>query len=244
MTKRVPRGEEEQGLTEWFEQPEQELSREEYAYHKACRKMGVDRKPKDKEQAAVFHQLYMAAISEKWITYNGMDKAELAVRLNEASKMVEPENQKFLPQDVQERTGLEMNPLWMMECMVRSGALRPQQQVAALKTLAEYTHSKTPSFSAHASAELSAEEWLKALAADQYEVVDVDDEPVQRVERPKRADNVILHQKRGRPSKGVLAQREARANLDIDLDAVDAEYEEIIANARETSNGSGTEEAT
>lgn len=246
MSDRVPRGKREMDgdreLTEWFEQPDGNFdSMEEAAYAKACERMGVEERPKDRAEGARFHKFYIDALREKWNIFNGMNKQELAVRLNEAAKMTE--EVKYLPDDVQDRTGLQMNPLWMMETLVRSGALKPSQQVSALKTLAEYTHSKTPSYSAHATTELTAEEWLKALAKDEYKIIDLDDglPEVQRMET-KEKKKPIIHEQRGRPSAGCLAQREARASYELDEDAVEAEFMEIVANGRETGNGSGSEE--
>lgn len=89
--------------------------------------------------------------------------------------MVSADNVKFLPPDVQDRTGLELNPLWMMEVLVRGGVLNAKDQVTALKTLADYTHSKAPSINHTAVATQSAEEWLKALAKEEYPEVTIEE---------------------------------------------------------------------
>lgn len=104
----------------------------------------------------------------------GMGKQEVQRRLDEASKWVSPDNQKFLPAETQDRTGLEMNPLWMLECLVRSGTLPLKEQVSALKILADYTHSKAPSVSHNTSVHLKAEDWLKQLAETEYPEVSVE----------------------------------------------------------------------
>jgi hypothetical protein len=85
--------------------------------------------------------------------------------------MTGPENAKFLPQEVQDRTGLELNPLWQIEVLVRSGTLAPQNQLSALKSLAEYTHSKSPSLSQQMTGK--PEDFLIQLAEQEFEQVKV-----------------------------------------------------------------------
>lgn len=151
-----------------------------------------------------------------------MTKQEMQVRLDEASKMINPENMKFLPPDMQQRTGLEMNPLWMLECMVRSGALAssPGQMVNALKTLADYTYSKAPSLNQSLIAHASAESLLDQLAEEYFPKANVTErvkaksgesvhsERNQRyLRQPKTPeDQKILPsgRKRGRPSKAPI----------------------------------------
>jgi hypothetical protein len=106
--------------------------------------------------------------------HGSMSRQEVQVRLDEASKMVSVENVKFLPPDIQARTGLELNPLWMMECLVRSGSLNPNQMVNALRTLTEYTHSKAPSMSQNISLTGKAEDFLLKLAEEEYPQVEVE----------------------------------------------------------------------
>ena len=101
-----------------------------------------------------------------------MTQQEIQVRLNEASLMVSEANAKFLPSDTQARTGLELNPLWQMECLVRSGALSPDKQILALKTLAEYTHSKSPSLNQTMVGK--PEDFLMRLAEAEFPTVEVE----------------------------------------------------------------------
>lgn len=106
----------------------------------------------------------------------GMTKQEIQVRLDEASKAAEAamKNPKFLSPELQARTGLEMNPLWMMEVLVRSGTLNPNQMVSALKTLADYTHSKAPSLNQSVNVQMKAEDYLLQLAEQDFPTIAVE----------------------------------------------------------------------
>lgn len=115
--------------------------------------------------------------------------------------MVNPENQKMLPPDVQERTGLEMNPLWMIETLVRGGVLSAKDQVSALKTLAEYTYSKAPTVSHNANVEVSAEDWLQKLAEEEYPEVQIE----QRKTAPHGKGKRYLEHKQRRIDAGTQA---------------------------------------
>lgn len=108
--------------------------------------------------------------TRKW--RNNRTRQEVAMRLNEASKIIDPDNHKFLSPETSERTGLEINPLWQMELLVRSGLLTPKEQVAALSKLAEYTHSKAPTLTHVNNTEMSHEDWLLTLAKDEYKTID------------------------------------------------------------------------
>ena len=93
--------------------------------------------------------------------------------MNEASKMVSVENAKWLDKETQERTGLELNPLWMLEVLVRGAVLDTKTQVSALKTLAEYTHSKSPAIQ-HALIQ-NSEQMLLELGKEEYGEVELED---------------------------------------------------------------------
>lgn len=109
----------------------------------------------------------------------GMTKQEIQVRLDEASKAAEEaaKNPKFLSPELQARTGLEMNPLWMLEVLVRSGSLNQGQMVNALKTLAEYTYSKAPSLNQSVNVTMKAEDYLLQLANEEMPVVQIEARP-------------------------------------------------------------------
>lgn len=166
-------------LTEWFEFPE---FTDEQLRRKAHEEYGVDPEnpPKhvpigqERDEESMLSQKIAAFIrkrkSTKW--RGGMSKQEVQHRLNEATKMINPDNFKFLPEDVRERTGLELNPLWMMEALVRSGTLTPKEQVQALKELAGYTHSKAPSISHSTTTQMKPEDWLLELAKEEYTVIE------------------------------------------------------------------------
>lgn len=174
-------------LTEWFEYPvytDDELKK------KACEEYGItleeyhsaaDDLWSDKGQLIRKAQAFVSSRKKRKWKHN-LSQQEVAMRMNEATKMVDPSNFKFLPDDVRERTGLEINPLWMMECLVRSGLLTPKEQVAALKELAQYTHSKAPNINHNTTTHLKPEDWLLELAKDEYkEITPV--QPMQPVER-------------------------------------------------------------
>ncbi len=161
-------------LTEWFEAPEPPTDEE--LRQQGCEKYGVEEYPSGSdltpEQRRVMNQINAFVTHRKNRNWPGAyTKQEIQVRLNEASKFVE--HQKFLPAEVQERTGLQLNPLWMMETLVRSGVLTPKEQVGALKELASYTHSKAPSINHSTTTEMRPEDWLLELAKEEYQVVDI-----------------------------------------------------------------------
>lgn len=91
-----------------------------------------------------------------------MRRAERQVALDAASKLVgSSAADKLLPEEVRERTGLVVNPLWRLEVLAVSGVLGAKDYINVLKTLAEYAFSKAPSKSINAS--LSAEDMLDML---------------------------------------------------------------------------------
>jgi hypothetical protein len=209
-------------LTEWFEYPEWT---DEQLEQMALDHYGLQERPKghaarvqetDPEKADLIRKInafILARRRRKWP--NGMTGQEVQWRLNEATKMVSPDNFKFLDDTTRERTGLEINPLWMMECLIRSGTLTPKEQVAALKELAQYTHSKAPSISHSTTTHMKPEDWLLELAKEEYQVLGQDipiPQPMQPVERgmgktfekrreKRTAEAVALH---GAASKGLL----------------------------------------
>lgn len=164
-------------LTEWFEYPEYT---DEDLRAKAKEETGFDPErfkgkqigEHDAETAyemGRYNQFVSSMKNRKW--KNNMTKQEVAARMNEASKMIDPSNFKFLDDETRKRTGLEVNPLWMMECLYRSGSLTPKEQLQALKELAQYTHSKAPNIN-HNTNTTAPEEWLLELSKEDYELVD------------------------------------------------------------------------
>lgn len=164
-------------LTEWFEYPE---FTEEDLRTMARDKAGV---PHDHQYKYIGHATpeerhiqskisgFIAAMKNRKWGVSNMNKQEVAARLNEATKMIDPSNYKFLDDPTRERTGLELNPLWMMECIVRSGTLSPKEQIQALKELAQYTHSKAPNVN-HNTNITAPEDWLLELTKNDYAIVD------------------------------------------------------------------------
>ena len=93
---------------------------------------------------------------------NGKTKTEVAQAVYDAAPtVVQP---KELPADVQERTGITENPLHAIELMCKADLLAGREKLAALKTLAEYTHSKAPSISESKLAVTRPEDFLAELA--------------------------------------------------------------------------------
>lgn len=180
-------------LTEWFEFPEYTdeqilaMACAEYGYTPENRPMskGIG-PPRDEldEIARKINAFVSARKRTKW--KHNMNMQEVQARMNEATKMVNPDNFKFLPDEVRERTGLEINPLWMMETLVRSGVLSPKEQIAALKDLATYTHSKAPTVNHNTNTEMKPEDWLLELSKEEYKVLEVGKElkqPMTPIER-------------------------------------------------------------
>jgi hypothetical protein len=174
-------------LTEWFEN---ERITDEIAEARVLEELGLDEHPMrgkplaeiDEEARHLSRIIGVKASSfkrRKW--RHSMSKQEVAHRLDEASLMVSEENVKFLDADVQKRTGLELNPLWQMEVLVRSGVLSPKEQVQALTQLASYTHSKAPTMNFNANTNVSPEDWLLELAKTEYNQVELP-EPKEQTE--------------------------------------------------------------
>lgn len=218
-------------LTEWFENPEytdEDLER------LACEKYGItveDRPRGDfnklPPEKALLQRQINAFIAQrknrKW--RNGMTRQEVAYRMNEATKMVSPDNYKFLPDDVRDRTGMEINPLWMMECLVRSGVLSPKEQVTALKELAQYSHSKAPSFNHSTTTHMKPEDWLLELAKEEYKEIEI--------EQPKQPREAGMHReyekkRRLKQIEQVHMSHFASEEYQALLDEIDeAEFEDI-----------------
>lgn len=163
-------------LTEWFEYPE---FTDEELKQMALARAGVEsvapglkeamKDPDTHEAFRKYTDFLNSHKRRKW--QHNMTKQEVAARMNEATKMIDPSNFKFLDDQTRERTGLEINPLWMMECLIRSGTLSPKEQIAALKELAQYTHSKAPNIN-HNTNITASEDWLLELSKAEYAVVD------------------------------------------------------------------------
>lgn len=166
-------------LTEWFEYPEftpEQILEMAYEHAGVAPdfKMGHGSNRNAEQQDAFIKIMAFSNKHKKRKWVNSLTQTEVAYRMNEASKMVSPENVKFLDEETQKRTGLELNPLWQMEVLVRSGVLSPKEQITALKELAAYTHSKAPSINFNNNSNLNPEDWLLELAKDEYKVIGVD----------------------------------------------------------------------
>lgn len=133
-------------LTEWHEFPEltdediKEMAMLAAGFDELPGKMSYDMTPEEKDK----FNIYKGAIARRKQTKfkGGMSKQEVQHRMNEASKLVDPDNVKFLDKATQDKLGLETNPLWHMEALARSGTLSPKDQAMVWAKLAEYTHSK------------------------------------------------------------------------------------------------------
>ncbi len=191
-------------LTEWFEN--EELT-DDQIEERVLSSMGLDEAPKS--NGLVRFRMPPEAL-EVWDEYqakkahykrrkwkNGMTMTEVAHRLNEATKMVNPDNFKFLPDDVRARTGLEINPLWQMEVLYRSALLPPKEQVQLLSQLAAYTHSKAPSLSHNTNVNIAPEDWLLEISKDEYQTIDeAAPERVQPLQRREKGTSNRLEAKR------------------------------------------------
>jgi len=159
-------------LTEWFEEPEHT---EEYIRQQVMEKLDITEE--DFDLVRVGEQLNAEIASgigsfkrRKW--RGAQSKQEVAHRLNEASKLIDPDNMKFLSPEVTARTGMELNPLWQLECLVRSGTLANKEQIVALKELAAYAFSKAPTVNNNLNTTMTPEEWLLELSKEEFKVVD------------------------------------------------------------------------
>ena len=220
-------------LTEWFEYPhmtDEDIERQ------ACEKFGTTLEDRPKGYFRILsdednllqrriQNFVTTRKNRKW--KQGMTQQEVAHRMNEATKMVDPTNYKFLPDDVRDRTGLEINPLWMMEALVRSGLLSPKEQVAALKELAGYTHSKAPSFSHSTTTHMNPEDWLLELAKDEYKEITIE-QPKQPVENGMGPEYEIRRQKKQK-AVGALADF-AAAEFEKMAETIDADWEDFPPN--------------
>lgn len=220
-------------LTEWFEYPEYT---DEQLEQMACANYGIaiEDRPRGNPmtmspETADLQRKINAFIAGKrrraW--RNGMSQQEVQYRMNEATKMVDPTNYKFLPDETRERTGLEINPLWMIECLVRSGVLAPKEQVAALKELAQYTHSKAATISHSTTTQLSPEDWLIELAKEEYQVLGKDipmKQPYQPIEKGMGATYENRITKRIKETNALIDYNKSEME---DLEAIiDAEWVE------------------
>ena len=166
-------------LTEWFELEErsdadiERLVLEEMGLDEAPTTQGFPIGAMPPEVARIYNEFQGRTSAYKRRAWkNGMSQQEVAQRMNEATKMINPDNFKFLPEDVRKRTGLEVNPLWAMECLYRSGLLPPKEQITLLTQLASYTHSKAPSLSHNTNVNLKPEDWLLEISKEEYQTVD------------------------------------------------------------------------
>ncbi len=166
-------------LTEWFENAEytdEELklqAMEKYDIKEAPTGVGFGANHNPSRQAQLDHNRMTSFVTSKrrskWS--GSMSKQEVAHRMNQATKIISPDNAKFLDPETSARTGLELNPLWQMEVIVRSGVLGPKDQIAALKELAGFTHSKAPTLNKNENTNAAPEDWLLELARDQYQTI-------------------------------------------------------------------------
>ena len=211
-------------MTEWFEHREltdADVERE------ACEAFGIAVEDRPKvaigdqshpqfELARKIDNFIIARRRSKW--RNGMTQQEVAQRMDAATKMVHPDNYKFLDDATRERTGLEINPLWMMECLVRSGLLNPKEQVAALKELASYTHSKAPNLTQVGITRNNPEDWLMELAQEEYSEVEIV-QPKQPVERG--AGPLYESRLAKRTRQAIALQNHGNEELDAMLEEVE-----------------------
>jgi len=210
-------------LTEWFEYPEytreevERLACEYYgiAFEDMPKAPRVGKVPEDRYSAQLYYSIKAFVDARMRKDYpSSMPLKEIHFRLNEASKLVDPKNLKFLPEHITERTGLELNPLWMLEVLVRSGTLSAKEQIAALKELAQYTHSKAPSINHNTNTTMTPEDWLIELARDDYPVLE--DAKVIQPKQPKEAGMGPEFE-----VKRLAREREAAEYLEI----LDADYQ-------------------
>jgi hypothetical protein len=204
-------------MTEWYEYAE---LTEEQLDQKVLDELGLTEVPQGdpasillmppefQEIWRAFHTRRSGFKRRKFV--NNMSNVEVAARMNEATKIINPDNFKFLPQDVRERTGLEINPLWQMEVMVRAGILGAKDQLSALTTLAAYTHSKAATLSQNTNINLKPEDWLEEIAKDEYETVD-DAEIIQPKQRREKGAGVAYERVRARKDEGRQALIEYQA---------------------------------
>ena len=216
-------------MTEWFEYPEYTP---EQALQLAKERLGVpDYEYKMQDISTLTKselQLQAAIMTEstrykkrKWV--NNMTQQEVAMRMNEASKMVSPTNAKFLDEVTQQRTGLELNPLWQMEALYRSGILNAKDQLSALKELATYTHSKAPSINHNTNTQASPEDWLLELAKDEYSVIEAKEARVVQ----ERGSGVLFDKRRLKRAQNVQSLSNFASSEMSSLEAeVDAEWVE------------------
>jgi hypothetical protein len=216
-------------LTEWYEAEELD---DDQVKSKVIAEMGLD--PNDLPWAGTMLMQMPPEMEEVFREYtskvtkfkrrkfrHGMSDTEVAARLNEATKLVDPDNYKFLPDDVRARTGLEINPLWAMEVLVRSGALPLKDQLSALKELAAYTHSKAPSLQHNTNVNLKPEDWLLEIAKDEYSVVDVArPERIQPLQKREKGEGKDYERRRIQKDAGRQALIEKQASA---MDAIMAE---------------------
>jgi hypothetical protein len=214
-------------LTEWFEFPEYD---DKQLWDEALKAHGLTEKPRvpvSESGSAAWHmqaQVNAFVSRRKQVKFsNNMSKNEVQARLNEATKMVNPDNYKFLNDDVRERTGLEINPLWMMECLVRSGVLSAKEQMAGLRDLAQYTHSKAATVQHNTNTELSSEDWLLELAKEEYKVIDSEKpmrQPLTPAERGSGKNYESNMKKKAARSQDIQDYANSRlAALEAELDA-------------------------
>lgn len=119
---------------------------------------------------------YYARLSKKRkYAFGSKSLQEVQARLNQASRLtLQP---KWLDEATQERTGLELNPLWMLETLIRSGILSKKDQLVALGVLAEYAHSKALTVSL---TKVGTSEPLLSEIAALYPVVEVEARPYRK----------------------------------------------------------------
>lgn len=222
-------------LTEWFESPDTPTKEE--AVAEAIEALGLDGPPdrSTPEGQEKWLEIGHYCTKRRGIRYrDGMSKQEVAVRLNNAAKATT--KQKYLPAEVQERTGLEMNPLWMLETLVRSGTLTPKEQIVALKELARYTHSAAPSISHSTNTQMTPEDWLKNLAEEEFKEIDAPEDRAFSRAAPgqgRRYGSTQRRKERNLAEFEDYQQRElkAMANQVVDVEWTEVEFNGSTATA-------------
>ncbi len=176
-------------LTEWFEYP---VHDQEALTQLALKRFDIDpegftygnRFKMEPERAEIQRKVEAFVTARKNRSWaHNMSKQEVAMRMNEATKITTVV--KFLDDTTRERTGLELNPLWQIEVLVRSGTLSPKEQITALKELAGYTHSKAPTVSTNTNINVNPEDWLLELAKDDYKVLGTPEAPLPKHYQPR-----------------------------------------------------------
>lgn len=174
-------------MTEWFEAPHltdediKQMALDAAGLSEPIHKMRFDMTDEEKEQFTAYNKVLASKRNTKF--KGGMSKQEVQVRMNEASKLIDPNlNPKFLDKATQDKFGLELNPMWQMEALARSGRLSAKDELAAWAKLAEYTHSKAATIT-ETNTKFTLEDYLNKSVDEQREAIEAEYTVVQIEER-------------------------------------------------------------